>query len=89
MGYRFDCFPFHAIPITESPRTIVIDPQICFGKPTLVGRGVATDAIFERFQAGDSAEELADDYGLDVSEVDEAIRYKSLSSAILCPFFFN
>ena len=76
-GVPIRLFPFSREPNAEAPQAIVIDPNISFGKPTLVGSGVPTNALYERFQAGDSSQELADDYGLDIAEVDEAIRFES------------
>jgi uncharacterized protein (DUF433 family) len=64
-------------PADASPRMVVLDPKIRFGRPTVAGRGVPTDSLFERYQAGDAVTDLADDYGLTPGEVDEAIRYES------------
>jgi uncharacterized protein (DUF433 family) len=68
---------------------IEINPQIRFGRPTVAGKGVPTDVIFERFRAGDSSAELADDYDVTTSEVDEAIRYETLATTPLYPPFFD
>jgi uncharacterized protein (DUF433 family) len=82
-------YPFSRDPEEDSPRLIVIDPQIRFGRPTLAGRGIPTDIIVERFRAGDSPGEMADEYGISSGEVDEAIRYETLSTAPLFPPFFD
>ena len=50
---------------------IVIDPQIAFGRPVLLRAGVSTDAIAERIDAGETVAELAADYGLTPSEVEQ------------------
>jgi hypothetical protein len=44
--------PFSRDPAENSPRLIIIDPRLRFGRPTI--RGMPTDALFERHQAGDS-----------------------------------
>ena len=58
----------------QSPRLVVIDPRVAFGRPTLSGTGVTTLSIAERFDAGESIEALAVDYGRTRDEVEEAIR---------------
>ncbi|MFI5176123.1 MAG: DUF433 domain-containing protein [Terriglobia bacterium] len=62
--------------LSEDPKIVVIDPLISFGKPTLVGTGIPTAVIAERFHAGDSIEILAEDYGRAESEIQEALRYE-------------
>jgi len=58
----------------EAPEVIVVDPYVSFGRPVLVGTGIATAVIAERFEAGESIEELADDYGCQPYEIEEALR---------------
>jgi uncharacterized protein (DUF433 family) len=86
-GVPMRLYPFTRDPADDSPRLIEINPQIRFGRPTVAGKGVPTDVIFERFRAGDSSAELADDYDISTSEVDEAIRYESLANTSLYPLF--
>ena len=57
-----------------SPRVVVVDPRIAFGRPVLVGTRIPTEVISQRFEAGESIEQLADDYGRTPSEIEEAIR---------------
>jgi uncharacterized protein (DUF433 family) len=80
-------YPFSRDPAEKSPRVIVIDPRLRFGRPTVAGRGIPTDILFERHQAGDSVAELAGDYGLATEEVEEAIRYEGLPFTPQFPFF--
>lgn len=56
-----------------------MDPRIRFGRPTLDGRGLPTDILYERFQAGDSMAALSDDHDLPVEEIEEAIRLEGWS----------
>ncbi|MBW4427090.1 MAG: DUF433 domain-containing protein [Nostoc desertorum CM1-VF14] len=66
----------------ESPKTLVIDPRISFGRPVLIGTGISTAILAERYKAGESIDNLADDYGCDRLQVEEAIRCElSLSQA--------
>src|SRR5713226_5030772 len=60
----------------DEPRNVVVDPAISFGRPTLVDTNIPTSVLAERFKAGDSPEELADDYGRPKEEIWEAIRYE-------------
>ena len=60
----------------EEPFNVVVDPTISFGRPTLAGTNIPTAAVAERFKAGDSPEELAEDYGRRKEEIEEAIRYE-------------
>ncbi len=80
-------YPFSRDPAGNSPRVVVLDPRIRFGRPTVFGRGVPTDILFGRHQAGDSVADLAEDYGLPAEEVEEAVRYEGVRPVPLCPFF--
>ena len=67
--------PEHTLPLLkDSPRLVVIDPRVGFGRPVLAGTGITTLTIAERFDAGESIEELAADYGRSREEIEEAIR---------------
>lgn len=85
-GVPVRLYPPTRDPEEASPRLVVMDPRVRFGRPVLAGRGVPTDALFERFRAGDSPAELAADYDLTTEEVDEAIRYEATPVAPLFPF---
>ncbi len=58
----------------EAPRVVVIDPFVSFGRPVLAGTGIVTAVVAERYKAGESIEELADDYARQPAEIQEAIR---------------
>ncbi|HKI05885.1 MAG TPA: DUF433 domain-containing protein [Thermoanaerobaculia bacterium] len=62
--------------LLESPKLLAIDPRIAFGRPVVKRNAIKTSAIAERFRAGESISELADDYDLEVFEVEEALRYE-------------
>jgi uncharacterized protein (DUF433 family) len=73
--YPFSRRPEPALPaLEESPRVVVIDPRVAFGRPALAGAGVSTSTIAERFDAGESITALAMDYGRPNSDIEEAIR---------------
>jgi uncharacterized protein (DUF433 family) len=63
--------------LEQQPRSVVINPLISFGRPILSGTGVPTDVVADRFNAGEDINELAEDYGITLSQVQEALRYES------------
>ena len=73
-GLALRLYPFTRKKELDEPKFIVIDPYVSFGKPVLVGTGVPTSVVAERYKAGESVDELADDYGLGRTSVEEAIR---------------
>lgn len=73
-GFAIRLYPFTRKRELEEPKSIVIDPEISFGKPVLVGTGVPTSTVAERYKAGESVEDLATDYDLKRDEIEEAIR---------------
>ena len=73
-GLPVRLFPFTRKRLPDEPRAVVIDPYVSFGRPVLVGTGIATAIIAERYKAGESMDELADDYGRERLEIEEAIR---------------
>ena len=64
----------------DQPRAVLMNPYISFGRPVLAGRGVPTELVFERFNAGELIDALAKDYGRKRWEIEEAIRYESARS---------
>ena len=64
-----------AMPPQETPRWIVIDPRVSFGKPVLASRGIRVPAIVSRIDAGETEDAIAQDYGLTREEVDAAIDF--------------
>ncbi len=67
---------------TKGPRSgpIAIDPGISFGRPVVVRLGISTAVLAERLDAGESIEELASDYGLSTTQVEEAVLYERAAS---------
>lgn len=73
-GFAVRLFPFTRKRELEEPRAIVIDPYVSFGRPVLFGTGIATAVIAERYKAGESVDQLAQDYERERLEIEEAIR---------------
>jgi uncharacterized protein (DUF433 family) len=55
---------------------VVIDPDYGFGLPVVYGSGVRTEIILERHNVGETNEEIAQDFGLQVPEVEDALKYE-------------
>ncbi|MEX0679322.1 MAG: DUF433 domain-containing protein [Pirellulales bacterium] len=66
-------YPFTR-PSEPGPRSVFIDPRYAFGRPVLARIFVPTAVISERYEAGESVDELARDYGCQELEIEEAIR---------------
>jgi uncharacterized protein (DUF433 family) len=60
----------------ENPKSVYVDPRIAFGRLVLASIGIPTADLIERFAAGESIEHLADDYGCEIDDVEEAIRFE-------------
>lgn len=72
-------FPVRLYPFVSDEadlRPIAIDPKIAFGRPVVLRAGVSTGIIEERIDAGETTADLADDYNLSPSEIEEAILYE-------------
>jgi len=68
-------YPF--LPRTDtSQRSIVIDPQVAFGRPILVGSGVSTSALVQRIDAGEAIDAVARDYDIAPHDVETAILFE-------------
>jgi len=79
IGLPIKLYPFTRITESEQtprsdPRVIVMSATISFGRPVISGTGIPVSAIYERYQAGDSITDLARDFRLELSAVEEAIR---------------
>jgi uncharacterized protein (DUF433 family) len=59
------------------PMFVVIDPERHFGRPLIAGTNVETAVVAERFKAGESARDLAQDFALEESAVEEAVRFET------------
>ncbi|MGH9863440.1 MAG: DUF433 domain-containing protein [Candidatus Acidiferrales bacterium] len=73
-GFAVRLYPYTRKREPEEPKVVVIDPFVSFGRPILVGTGIPTSVIAERYKAGESIEQLAGDYGRKQLEIEEAIR---------------
>ena len=73
-GIPIKLYPYTRSDWRRAPALVVIDPELSFGRPVIAGTGLATEVIADRYKAGESIQELAQDYGRPAEEVEEAIR---------------
>jgi uncharacterized protein (DUF433 family) len=64
------------VPDPVSDKIIFLDPSIRFGKPVIAGRGVPTDIIAELYNAGDSIDDIADEYDCTPIQIKAAIHFE-------------
>jgi uncharacterized protein (DUF433 family) len=77
----FQFFPFVRERSAKEPKLIVINPAIGFGKPVIAGTGISTAVIASRFNARESMPALAEEYGLEERQIEEAIRWETRAVA--------
>ena len=74
-GLPIKLYPFlRNQPLRDQPRTVVIDPQVSFGRPVIAGTGIPTAVLAEQFKAGDTPATLAKEYGASEEAIWDAIR---------------
>jgi uncharacterized protein (DUF433 family) len=61
---------------SDSPKLLVFDPAVSFGRLAIADTGIPTSIVAERYRAGDSIDLLAEDYGCTRLQIEEAIRYE-------------
>ncbi len=76
-GIPIKLYPF-TTPEAEknSPKKIVIDPRISFGRPIISEFGISTSIIAGRHKYGESIDSLCEDYGCSREDIEEAIRFE-------------
>jgi uncharacterized protein (DUF433 family) len=65
----------------DEPKAVEIDPRRAFGKLVIAATGIPTAYVAERMLAGESIDELADDYGLPRGKIEGAIRWELRQAA--------
>ena len=73
-GLAIKLYPFTRTEEENNPKIVVIDPRISFGRLIVAETGIPTSIIAERYQAGESIDELVYDYDCDRQKIEEAIR---------------
>jgi uncharacterized protein (DUF433 family) len=57
--------------------TIALVPVLAFGQPVIARRGVTVQAVVDRFAAGETVADLAEDLDLNNAEIEEALRWQT------------
>ncbi len=78
---EFEQFDYdHDLALRWYPRgrdsSIVVDARIAFGGPTIKGAGILTHILKQRYVAGEALEETAEDFGISVDQLQEALRFE-------------
>lgn len=60
---------------------VVVDPEVCFGRPLIAGTAIPTDVVADRYLGGDSVKKMAEDYDLSKEQVEAALRFERLLEA--------
>lgn len=61
------------LPAYEATR-VIVDPTVSFGQPVVAAARVRIEDLVDRFSAGDSLSEIARDFEISRSEVEDVIR---------------
>jgi len=73
-------FPYknkaHMTAPQDSPRLVVIDPLISFGRPILKDSGIQSSVLASRYRAGDSIAVLANSYDREEAEIRAAVEWE-------------
>ena len=80
-GIPIKLYPFTRSNINDAPAMVVIGPSLSAGRPVITGTGLATEVIAERYKAGETVAELAEDYDREEAEIEEAIRCELRAAA--------
>ena len=61
---------------------VVLDPRVCFGAPTIVGKGVRTSNVFDLFVAESKDAKLVSEWmNLQTDEVQAAVKFETALAA--------
>lgn len=78
----FKLYPFVMQPQPSEPKLILINPAVGFGKPVIAGTGISTAVIASRFNARESIDDLASEYGVTPKQIEEAIRWEQRTTPL-------
>ncbi|HVT15087.1 MAG TPA: DUF433 domain-containing protein [Thermoanaerobaculia bacterium] len=76
VGVPVKLYPWIPDPRVGPRRSILIDPEVSFGRPVTSLRGITTVVLADQFDAGASIEELADDYELSPEAIEDALAFE-------------
>jgi uncharacterized protein (DUF433 family) len=59
---------------------ITVDPAVCHGKPCIKGTRVMVSVVLDNLAAGETADQIAADYGLAATDVQAVLHYAAILS---------
>ncbi len=62
-------------------RQVVADPERSFGQPVFVHGAARVSDVLDRFQSGESLPDLAEDFGVPIEDLEDAVRVASRRAA--------
>jgi uncharacterized protein (DUF433 family) len=65
----------------NNDKNVVVDPRHAFGRPVISGTNITTEALNSLARGGDRLEDIADDYGLTLDQVQSALRFENHQAA--------
>lgn len=78
----FKLYPFVMGKTPSEPKLIQMNPAVGFGKPVIAGTGISTAVVASRFNARESIDDLATEYGVKPQQIEEAIRWEQRTAAV-------
>ncbi|HEX4467357.1 MAG TPA: DUF433 domain-containing protein [Solirubrobacteraceae bacterium] len=60
-------------PATTRP-VVIVDPDRSFGQPIFIRGGVRVEDVLDRWRAGESLAEVADDFAVPSGDVEDVLR---------------
>lgn len=60
---------------------VIVDPRVAFGLPLVTDGGARVEDLVDRFLAGDTISDIADDFGVPVDQVEDVIRVATRTAA--------
>jgi uncharacterized protein (DUF433 family) len=60
---------------------VIVDPHVAYGLPLVTNGGARVEDLVDRFLAGDTISDIADDFGVPVDHVEDVIRVATRTAA--------
>jgi uncharacterized protein (DUF433 family) len=72
--YGSDGWPEKLVSPATFRRVVVVDPERGFGQPIFIRGGVRVEDVLDRWRAGESLAEVAEDFGVPAEDVEDILR---------------
>ena len=81
IAYGDDGWATHVQLPTYGRAAVVVDPGVAFGLPILTDGGARVEDLVDRFLAGDTITDIADDFAVPIAQVEDVIRVATRAAA--------